>query len=290
MKKTITVILALLACVTLGAQEPARDTAWTEEGVIGLKMTQVSLTNWSAGGVSSLAFDALLNYSADFKRDRHLWQNRLELAYGISSSKGERVRKTNDKIYLASTYGYKIAKSLYWSLLFKFQTQFYNGYNYDKPELDYISKFMAPAYITVGTGLTWTPRSYLTVTLAPASWRGTLVLDDRLSDEGAFGVDPGDKILHEFGANLKAEITYPIWENVKIYSRLELYSNYLEKPQNVDVHWDVQLNMSVNKWLSTTLTTNLVYDDNVKIVQKDGTAGSRVQFKEVLGVGLQFQF
>jgi hypothetical protein len=64
----------------------------------------------------------------------------------------------------------------------------------------------------------------------------------------------------------------------------------LHKPQNIDVNWEVQINMAINKWFSTTLTTNMVYDDDIKIVQKDGSKGSRLQFKEVLGVGVQFNF
>ena len=77
---------------------------------------------------------------------------------------------------------------------------------------------------------------------------------------------------------------------MNFYSRLDLYSDYLRKPQNVDVNWEVQLNMVINKWFSTTLTTNLVYDDDVLIGLSDGRRVKRVQFKELLGVGLQFNF
>ena len=149
---------------------------------------------------------------------------------------------------------------------------------------------MAPGYLMIGTGVTWSPNKIFTATFTPASWRGTIVADSRLADEGAFGVDKGKHLLSEFGANLKAEVNYEFLPNMKVYSRLELYSNYLEDPQNVDVRWEVQLNMAINKWFSTTLSTNLLYDNDVKIAQKDGTAGPRVQFKEVLGVGLQINF
>ena len=109
-------------------------------------------------------------------------------------------------------------------------------------------------------------------------------------DEGAFGVDPGKHLLSSFGANLKGEVKYEFLKNMTVYSRLDLYSDYLHKPQNIDVNWEVQINMAINKWFSTTLTTNMVYDDDIKIVQKDGSKGSRLQFKEVLGVGVQFNF
>ena len=86
------------------------------------------------------------------------------------------------------------------------------------------------------------------------------------------------------------ESKYEFLKNMTVYSRLDLYSDYLRKPQNVDVNWEVQLNMVINKWFSTTLTTNLVYDDDVLIGLSDGRRVKRVQFKELLGVGLQFNF
>lgn len=291
MTRRLVVIATLLLCgsVQLFAQ-PAKDSSWTKAGFFGLKMTQVSLSSWAAGGESALAFDAQFTYSADYKKDQSIWQNRLELGYGLTKNDDESARKANDKIYFASTYGYQIYKSLYWSALLNFNTQFAKGYDYSIEDSDFISKFMAPGYIMVGTGLTWNPKPYFTATLAPASWRGTIVADDRLSDEGAFGVKAGKHVLSEFGTNLKAEVTYEFLPNMKVYSRLELFSDYLRQPQNVDVRWEVQLNMAINKWFSTTLSTNMLYDNDVKIAQKDGTAGPRLQFKEVLGVGLQFNF
>ena len=149
---------------------------------------------------------------------------------------------------------------------------------------------MSPGYLTTGLGFTYDPGKIFTVVLSPASWRGTFVLNDRLSDEGAYGVDPGKHLLSSFGANLKGEVKYEFLKNMTVYSRLDLYSDYLHKPLNIDVNWEVQVNMIINKWFSTTLTTNLMYDDDVKITQKDGTKGARVQFKEILGVGVQFNF
>lgn len=282
----------ILGAGTLSAQtEPAKETLpWTLEGNVGLKLTQVSLTNWAAGGDNSLAFDLQGAYQADYKKGKHLWNNRLELAYGMNKTGEDGVRKANDKIYLHSNYGYAVAKNWYASAFITFQTQFSPGYDYNVSSDISVSEFMSPAYLTTGLGLTFQPNKIFTVVLSPASWRGTFVLNDRLSDEGAYGVDPGKHVLSGFGANLKGEVKYEFLKNMTVYSRLDLYSDYLDKPQNVDVNWEVQLNMAINKWFSTTLTTNLMYDDDVKIAQKDGTKGARVQFKEILGVGVQFNF
>ncbi len=304
MTRTIFVV-ALFACTFCSAAFaqgqpdpiPAPPPAWTTKGLAALNLTQVSLTNWSAGGESTVGFDAMLNYSADYKRGRNIWNNRLELAYGMTRTDLNGTRKTNDKIYFASGYGYEISKSIYLSFDLSFLTQFDEGFDYKVSPDIYISKFMAPAYLALGPGLKWIPNKYFTVNLSPASWRGTFVLNDMLSDLGAFGVKPGKHLLSEFGANLKAEVKCDLKDtgiealkNFSLYSRLELYSNYLDEMQNVDVRWDVLLNMKINNWFSTNLTTNLVYDNDVKIAQKDGSAGPRVQFKEVLGVGITVNF
>lgn len=286
------IALAFLGVGTVSAQtETAEGTSpWTREGNLGLKLTQVSLTNWAAGGDNSVAFDFQGAYQANYKKGKHLWNNRLELAYGLNRIGEDGTKKANDKIYLNSNYGYSIAKSWYASAFATFQTQFSPGYDYSISKDISVSEFMSPAYLTTGLGFTYEPNKIFTVVLSPASWRGTFVLNDRLSDKGAYGVDPGKHLLSSFGANLKGEVRYEFMKNMTVYSRLDLYSDYLHKPQNIDVNWEVQINMAINKWFSTTLTTNLVYDDDVKIAQKDGTKGPRVQFKEILGVGLQFNF
>jgi len=282
----LTLFIVLTASV-VSAQTP-KDSAWTTNGNIGLKLSQASFTNWATGGNNAFAFDLQGMYSAEYKYNKHLWTNRAELAYGMTKTKADGVRKTSDKIYFNSNYGYQVANNLYVSGLLNFQTQSAFGYDYGTPDT-YMSKFMAPGYLMTGAGITWTPKTYFTAVLAPASWRGTFVLSDILSERGAYGVKPGKHLLSEFGASLKLEGKYDIMKNINIYSRLDLFSNYLEKPQNVDVNWEVQLTMTINKWFAANLTTNLVYDDNITIIV-DGRETKRIQFREVLGVGLQYNF
>ncbi|WP_333558656.1 DUF3078 domain-containing protein [Coprobacter secundus] len=270
--------------------ETKKDSVWITNGYAGLKLTQVSFTNWATGGDNAFAFDLQGTYQADYKHNKHIWQNRIELSYGLNKTKSEITKKTSDKIYLNSNYGYEIYKRLYLSALLNFQSQFTRGYDYGVNPDVYVSQFMAPGYLMTGIGFTWIPNKFFTAVLSPAAWRGTFVLNDRLSDEGAYGVKPGKRLLSEFGANLKLEGRYEFLKNMTLYSRLDLYSDYLRKPQNVDINWEVQINMVINKWFSTTLTTNMVYDDDVKITLSDGRKVKRVQFKELLGVGLQFNF
>lgn len=288
-RRILLLFVFIIAFCKINGQE-TEPKNWTTTGYLGLKFTQVSLTNWAAGGNNSVAFDAQGNYQANYKKGKHIWNNRIELAYGLNKNKGEGTQKSNDKIYLNSNYGYSIYKNLYASALVNFQTQFSPGYNYSVSRDISISDFMSPGYLLIGPGLSWIPNKYFTATFSPITWRGTFILNDRLSDEGAYGVTPGRKVRSEWGANLRLEGQYEFLKNMTVYSRADFYSDYTHNPKNIDVNWEVQLNMNINKWFSTTLTTNLVYDDDIKITQSDGTRGPRVQFKEVLGVGVQFNF
>lgn len=300
MKQILPLILACLLPVAVWAQDAGKVTVqefekpdttyWKGEGTFSVNASQVSLTNWSAGGDASVAGDAGLIYNLSYRGGKNLWQNRLEIAYGLNNTETNGLRKTNDKVYLNSMYGYKIGKYWYATGFVNFRTQFAKGYNYATSTTDYISRFMAPGYLSAGLGITWVPKPWFTATFAPATWRGTFVMDDLLSEQGAFGVTLGKHLLSEFGGDLKLEAQYEFLPNMTVYSRLELFSNYLNKPQNIDVHWDTQLTMKINKWFSANVNLNLIYDDDVKFTREDGTKVARLQFKEVLGVGFMAAF
>lgn len=297
MKKGL-IAIALFACAILApqslfAERQNADSTWLFKGNFSLNLNQACFSNWASGGENAFGVDAMFNYSADYSKNKHLFNNRLELNYGLNNTKSTGSRKTNDKIYLSSTYGYEVAKNLYISGLLTFQTQFSNGFTYGGDGVDdvLISTFMAPGYLTVGGGITWTPKSWFTATFTPATWREVFVLNDMLSQAGSFGVDAGYRTIAEAGANLQLVVNKEeIFKNVNLYSRLNLFSNYLNKPKNVDVDWEVQISMKINKWLSANVSANLAYDDDINITRSDGTVGPALQFKESIGVGLQVEF
>jgi hypothetical protein len=137
--------------------------------------------------------------------------------------------------------------------------------------------------------------------LSPATYRLTVVNSQRLADLGEYGVDAaeydtsgmmikqGEIFRHEFGFNLKFMYMVTIVKNVDFQTTLELYSNYLENPQNVDVYWDNYFTFTINSWLSAQLTTSLIYDDDINITDKDGNTGPRTQFKQTFGLGLAYK-
>ena len=292
MKKILYTLVALLASVALMAEEPTTEPSpWTMAGSAGITGSQMTLTNWAAGGDPSVAADFQFNYSIDYKKGSSLWQNRLELAYGLNRTESNGMRKTNDKIYLSSSYGQKVYDNLYVSALLKFNTQFAPGYDYAVTNEDggykQTSGFMAPAYFSGGLGVEWAPKAWLSVNASPATWKATVVKQEVL--QPIYGLD-GRSTRHEFGGNVKIEAKGTIWGDLSGYTRLNLFSNFLDKPQNVDVDWTIRFDLKINKWLSANANFHMIYDDNIKIPQPDGSAYPCLQIQEVAGVGLLVKF
>ncbi len=310
MKKTITLILALISAFAVMAQKDIEKTAKAKDQALGdaqpdstkawfyigtgtLTVNQAGFSNWAAGGENSLGLDAVLNVKANYRHGKHAWANTLDLGYGfqmLGYGSNPDFRKTNDKLEVTSAYGYQLTKNKKWFLtaLVNFKTQFADGYNYPD-DSTVISKFMAPGYLIGGLGITYAPTKWVYFYLSPASARMTFVMDDTLSAQGQFGVDPGKNLKTEVGPYFRADMNKDLAKNINLATTLELYTDYLVNFGNVDVNWNLMLTMKVNKWLAATVTTQLIYDDdiNIKSTSTD-PGGPRTQFKEIIGVGLSY--
>lgn len=269
---------------------------WKKGGVIGINVSQTSLTNWAAGGQSSIAVGGLLSLFAHNTQEKSLWENYLDLGYGtMRQGKDAEWWKTDDRIDFTSKFGLKATEKLYYAALVNFKTQMTDGYNYPNDEVK-ISGFFAPAYLLGALGLDYKPGENFTVFVAPVTLKMTFVNDDVLADAGSFGVDPGDHSRSEFGGYLRAFLKQDLMENITFQTKLDLFSNYLHNPQNIDVNWECLLSMKVNTFISATLSTVLIYDDDVDIAIDNNDDGitdewaPKVQFKELLAVGLSVKF
>jgi hypothetical protein len=276
---------------------------WRKGGVFNINLAQTSLTNWAAGGQNSLAVNGMFSGFANYKMGKSVWDNSLDIGYGLLKQGNEDYRKTDDKIDILSKYGREAFKNFYYAALFNFKTQFSPGYSYPDRN-NKISDFMSPGYLLLALGLDYKPNPYFSAFLAPLTAKFTFVTDQTLSDLGAFGVKPGDKSRAEVGGYMRAiysknDFKSEFLKNVSFTTKIDLFSNYTENPQNVDVNWEILLAMKVNKYLSVSFNTQLIYDDNIQIpVDKNGNGTfetgesirSKVQFKEILGVGFSYKF
>lgn len=308
MKKYLTLALAVVTCASLSAQvtdgeadmrKNKIDTldGWKTGGLISLTGSQVSLTNWNAGGQNSISINGLVSVFANYTKGKSQWENSLDLGYGIIRQ-GRRNNvdwlKTDDKIDLFSKFGRQASKKWFYSALLNFNTQSTAGFNYPNDSIA-ISRFMAPGYLLVAAGMDYKPNKMFSAFIAPFTMKSTFVLDDTLSAAGAFGVDPGSKARFEMGGYIRAQFQHEILKNVNFTSKLSLFSNYLNNPERIDVNWENLLQFKVNKYISATLSTHLIYDDDIDIAVFDDNGvevgkGPRLQFKEVLGVGFAYRF
>lgn len=311
MKKAFFTLL-MLAFATATFAQDANDTIpmpkyWAHKGALGLNFSQSAFVNWAAGGQNALNWIATINYQINYAKGNFKWDNTFNASLGYSYYNfRKRPIKTDDKIEFTSLAGLKATEKLFYSLELAFRSQFANGYNYEKDSIKPTSKFLAPAYITLGLGIEWVPNKIFSLNFAPITGRITIVNDSILANEGAYGVEPGyfnpneshawipgKHVRYEFGARLTAKVDVPIAKNVDFSSKLELFSDYLHHPERVDVDWQNLFLLKVNSWLNCNLATHLIYDYDVPFYKTvDGESvlipGSKVQFKEVLSIGLMF--
>ena len=276
-------------------------TGWKIGGVTALNLAQTSLTNWAAGGENSLALNGLFSAFANYKKGKNVWDNSLDLGYGVlKQGKEADFMKTDDKIDFLSKYGREAFTNVYYSALFNFKTQMAPGYNYPNDSVK-ISNFLAPAYLLAAIGMDYKPNAYLSAFIAPATGRLIIVNDELLSNAGAFGVEPGKTTKAEFGGYLRAIYTRndfktELLKNLSFTIKIDLFSDYLDHPQNIDINWETLVAFKVNQYISVNFTSHLIYDDDTKIsIDKDNDGvidefGPRVQFKEILGVGFSYKF
>jgi hypothetical protein len=288
MKKAVLsfILIATVTASNYAQTTPDTTKLWTTGFKAALTFNQVSLTNWAAGGENSLGGNTMFNAFANLKKGKTTWDNTLDIAYGLVKTGDDNARKSDDKIDFVSKYGHNvISKNLFLSANLSFKTQFANGYNYPNDSV-VISKFMAPGYLMLGLGLDYKPYPYLSISFLPLTGRLTFVSDTALSL--TYGLDRGETVKPEFGAAFKVTFEKDIFTNVSLKSKLDLFSNYLDRPQNIDVNLEALLVLKVNKLISTYVGIQTIYDHDILIMDKDGKTGPRTQFKQTFGVGLTY--
>ena len=273
---------------------------WTFKGDAGINLSQTSLTNWSAGGESSIAGNALVNLNATYLKNNHKWVSNLNTEYGLTWTPSNKLNKTVDKLVLNTQYGYALDKKDHWFISAEadFRTQYDKGYKDVAGHLadndtapTYISKIMAPGYLNVSVGVDYHLKSLLDGYVAPAVMRTTFVADKFLSDQGAFGVTPGERYLIQAGLQIQGNVNWEITPKIILSSGLTLFTPYSKDFGNFVVDWDVLLVMKVTSWLNAQIGTTLKYDDKIKTTDKNGNIrGPKVQFREMLTIGLTYMF
>ncbi len=294
MRKLIFLIPLLLSLQLMAQTDQVTETPeepvqyWKKGGLAGFTFSQVTLHNWAAGGDNSISGNIILNAYANYNKASVSWENNFDIGYGLLKQNEDIARKTDDRIEFTSKYGRKINDKLFYSGLLNFRTQMTPGYDYKTEPHSLISDVFAPAYVTIALGVDYKPNEDFTLLFAPITNKTTIVMDTSLVQ--AFGVDLGENVRYEAGGFVRAAWKVDIMENVRMQTKMEFFSNYLENPENVDLNWEVLIVMKINKYLSANFSVQTIYDDDTKFLTESGTRVAKLQFKEIFGLGLNYKF
>ncbi len=270
---------------------------WNTSGKITLLINQSAFLNWQPGGDDAFAGNLDVNYDFNYKKGDWTLDNKLLASYGLTRTDDDGIRKSNDRIELNSILGKKWKKNWNYSFFMNFKTQFTDGYDYNDDfvgdnENFPIAGLFKPAYWSFGPGLYWKKSNNFNVNISPLTAKFTFIVgeiftindDDEnnvfyesSNDIETFGVDPGESVLFELGLNVRTYYKFDLMKNISIENIFSIYSNYLDKPQNIDIDYTMNLVLKINDVFSTNLTVQTIYDDN---------AYNGFQVREVFGLGL----
>ncbi len=298
MKRLLLAAVAVLSAIALFAQEAPATPAdslkaeWTKGIATTIGFSQLQLMQWAAGGAGQLTLNTYADAYANMTKGKFIWDNELQAGYGFIQSFETGYKKSDDRLIFDSKFGYKVVDKLYLSAVYNFRTQFANGYSGN----DIVSTFLAPAYTSLGLGIDYTPVKNISINFAPLTGKVTMVRPENLRTR--YGNAEDQFARFEIGAQLKFDGKLEV-QDFKVSTSLVLFSDYLNKPQNIKVNWDVNAEAKVSKYFSVTLRTNLIYDDNVLVpkfykkttpehVAGEAYQGRGIQFKELFSIGFSY--
>ena len=316
--KQIFTILAVTGCLLASAQEAKKDTSyWKTAGFFGLNFSSTTLSDWQGGGQNNVALNGIFNYEAKFKKDKQEWVNKFDGQLGfIRPGDAKKFRKNIDQIFALSKYNVNaFSKFWYYAAQLDYRSQFSPGYNYtgEVRQEPAVSDFNSPGYTQVALGLDFKPVNYFSATFAPAAGKITTVNRQYLADEGAYGVEkavkdangnivtPGKRLRAEFGGRVMLKFKKDIAKNVNLDSYLDLFSNYMHNPGNIDVVFNNLLTIKLSKYFTANVISQMVYDDDIIRVRdfdKNGIidqnvgefSGPRLQALTTFAIGFGYKF
>lgn len=270
---------------------------WKTRGTANLDFNQGYVKNWVKGGENTLSSMLNIKFQTNYKKGKTIWDNDIEYKAGILQSGEKGIRKNEDVFEINSKFGNNARKNWYYSALVNFTTQLFRGYDYPNDSVA-VSGILAPAYLVFSVGMDYKPTNDLTILLSPISSKFTMMRDTSRFDQTKYGIEKNKKSKKEVGAYVKSTYKFKINDDIDIENKVKLFTNYLYKPQNVDIDWEVTVNMKITEYIKASLNTHLVYDDDIDFPVYEIIDGEEVQvgttkkmqFKELISIGIIYKF
>lgn len=295
-RKTLAAAGVLLAVTGASAQIVKVDSLshWRKSYRAGLNLNQASFSsNWKAGGVNSIGFNAFLNLKANYKKGKHSWDNEIDFLYGLVNNQGQGHRKTLDRLYIDTKYGREINARWSFASSLNLLTQFAGGFRFERDAVGIeqpilISDFFAPAFITSAWGVEYHPNKIFKARLSPVSPRVTIVSNnfgrfDAVDPVRPYGVPVGELARYEwFAFQMVAEFDKDIAKNINLKWRYLLFANYETLAfDSIDHRLDLNLTAKVNQHISVNLAAIALYD-----IDQDAS----LQLSQAFSLGVLYTF
>jgi hypothetical protein len=272
-------------------------------------LNQSAMSNWVKGGDGSISTALDITGYADYNNPKlKLSSNNFaRLNFGYIATGKEGFTKNLDLIETNFKLNHVAFGKVYFSAIMLFKTQIARGFNYSKTATgkdtsNLVSKFMNPGILTIGLGFDYKPNKTTSINFSPLSYKGTFVTDTVRIDQTQYGIAKNKKSLNEPGVSFMINNEFKYKEMISVINRLQLFTNYIHNPQNVDVDWEMIATAHLNWFTDVRFNTHLIFDDDTKTAEQnkngqtillpDGTEKktARIQFKELLGFSVSFKF
>ena len=275
---------------------------WKYRTEASFSLNQGMVSNWVKGGENNISTAFDITWFADYNNKSKLLSsaNFARIKYGLIKSGSEDIRKNLDLLETNSKLNHKAFGKFDFSGIMLFKTQVSKGYNY--PDTIPVSKLLNPAILTLGFGLDYKPNKKTSINLSPLSYKATFVPDTASIEQTKYGIAADRRSKHEPGASFMITNEMRPMKNMTVTNRLQLFTNYVNNPLNIDVDWEMIVQANLNWFTDVRLNTHLIFDDDTKtllfdkdknpVMGEDGKQRktARVQFKELLGFSFIFRF
>jgi hypothetical protein len=276
---------------------------WRLRTEASFALNQGAVSNWVKGGENNVSTSFDITWFADYNNKSLLLSssNFARIKYGLIKSGEDGIRKNLDLLETNSKVNHKAFGKFDFSGIMLFKTQISKGYNYPNDSIP-VSKLNNPAIITLGFGLDYKPNKLTSINFSPLSYKATFVPDTAVIDQTKYGVASNKRSKHEPGASFMFTNELRPAKNMVVTNRLQLFTNYINNPLNIDVDWEMIFQANLNWFTDVRLNTHLIFDDDTKtpvfdkenkpVMGNDGVQKktARIQFKELLGLSFIFRF
>jgi len=268
---------------------PPTPSNWKSGTLLQVGFSQMALSNWSSGGSSSVALNAYVNIYANYSFEDMFWESRVQVAYGFIQAFQDRYKKSDDKFIVDSKLGYKAWDMVFASVLLNFKSQMTDGYDFPaNADPRMVSGPFSPAYLSIGVGVDYKPTKALSLIFSPLTGNLVVVEKQELRKKYGNAIDQPTRL--KLGALFKIDYNKKVYKDINLSSSATFFSDFLGKPENIKVNWDFFVDAKLNKYMSTNIRTNLIYDNDVLIENSAGELAPRIQFKEILSIGFSYTF